>query len=273
MRFDAYCATIRDIEYQRVVHELAEHTGGYISKGPTLRRYGETMQIDIKGTSAGWVGFDSGNGVVFAEGKGIHTPRWAKVIRTLYPGHTVPRADVCEDYDEPGAFDQLRLLVQRTKGPKVYSGYNKKPDNPELGTTWEAGIRGAPAYLRLYEKGKQPQHVNDGRPDWARLETEFRPHLAAHKQLAARIEPLQFWGLTGWTAKVANALTSCPVARFEQPIREYSQDKTRLYLARAFRRFFEEDLADGVDTIREFQSIWHEDDIAKESAARHRSRH
>lgn len=275
MRFDAYSATIRDRELRYVVDAISDSVGGVVEEGPRLRRYGETVQISVDGDSVGWVGFDQGNGFVFAEGKGIHSPRWAKSIRMLFPGHTVARADVSEDYDEEGAFDRLRDLVSRAKGPRVYSGYNKKPDDPSLGTTWEVSKRGSPAYLRLYEKGKQPENLHLSRPNWARLEGEFRPHIALHKQLASQMEPIHFWGLTAWSSRVGQAVTTCPITRFEAPIRRYSHDKTTLYLARTFRRYFEEQFADGIDVMRTFQEVWKLDDQAsqgfKDFGNRHRS--
>lgn len=272
MRFDAYSATIRNREIRYVVDALAQSIGGCVEEGPRLRRYGETVRISLEGDSVGWVGLDQGNGTVFVEGKGVHSPRWAKSIRTLFPEHTVARADVAEDYDEEGAFDRLRHVVTVAKGPRVYSGYNKKPDDPSLGTTWEVSKRGSPAYLRLYEKGKQPQNVSLGRPNWVRVEGEFRPHLAMHKQLAARMEPLHFWGLTAWSSRVAEAVTTCPITRFEAPIRRYSNDKTTLYLARTFRRYFEEQLGCGIDVMRTFQEIWKEDDKAEKGFQDSRSR-
>jgi hypothetical protein len=100
----------------------------------------------------------------------------------------------------------------------------------------------------------------EAKPDWVRLEGEFRPHTALHKVAAARLSPMEFWGLTAWSKRVGEAVTQCQIERLEEMERKYSHDKTTLYLARTFRRFWEEQLADGVDVIRTFQDIWHQDD-------------
>jgi hypothetical protein len=260
MRFDAYSASIRDVDFKQVYGTLSDQMGGILTKGPALRRFGSTVQIDVEGHTAGWVGFDGGNGLVYLEGKGQTTPQWAQAIRDLWPDHGCPRADVCTDYNEPGAFDALMGLVRDVKGPRVWGGFVALPDDPTEGKTWAAGKRGAPAYLRLYEKGKQPDHLMDGKPDWVRLEGEFRPHTALHKVAAARLSPMEFWGLTAWSKRVGEAVTQCQIERLEEIERKYSHDKTTLYLARTFRRFWEEQLADGVDVIRTFQDIWREDD-------------
>lgn len=264
MRFDAYAGSIRQVEFKRVIDEVSAHTGYYPCQGPRLKRFGETINLDAGGRTALMLGWDSGNGLVYFEGKGETTPRVAKVIRTLYPLiHTVARADVCEDYDEPGVFTKLQDLIRLHKGSRTKSGYVALPDDPNEGKTWAVGKRGTVAYMRVYEKGKQPEHVMDCRPDWTRVEGEFRPQYAKEKLAATIMEPLEFFGFAGWTRRVAEALTNCPVNRFEADIQERSHDKTRLYLARTFRRFFETDLEDGVDTIKEFQEQWRRDDEAK----------
>lgn len=264
MRFDAYAGSIRQVEFQRVIDDLSSHTGYYPCQGPRLKRFGETINLDTNGRTALMLGWDSGNGLVYFEGKGETSPRVAKAIRALYPdSHSVARADVCEDYDEEGVFDVLQSLIRTHKGARTKAGYVALPDDPTEGKTWAVGRRGTVAYMRVYEKGKQPEHVMDCRPNWTRVEGEFRPQYAKEKLAATRMQPLEFFGLAGWTRRVAEALTNCPVQRFEADIQERSHEKTRLYLARTFRRFFEADLADGIDTMRSIRQIWEEDDAAK----------
>lgn len=262
MRFDAYAASIRDLEFPSVVDTLAASLRAIPNQGKPLRRYGEVVRLDKGGQMVGWVGWDQGNGMVFVEGKGEHSPAWVKAIRTHFPHHTVARADVCEDYNDPRAFTQLQRLVKRAKGDKVWSGYVALPDDASEGRTWAAGKRGngSPAYVRIYEAGKHPDRVHLAMPDLVRFEAEFHPRYSQDKRRAAQLAPLEFFGLSGWTQRVGEALTGCPIERFEAPIREYTEEKTTLYIARTFRRHLEVMLSDGIDLGATFRDIWAEDD-------------
>ncbi len=256
MRFDAYAASVRDVEFPRVVDTLAASLGAMPYAGKPMRRYGQVVRLDKDGTLAGWVGWDTANGMVFLEGKGQHTPAWVKSTRAHFPHHTVARADVCEDYNDPQAFGQLIGTIKKAKGPKVWSGFVALPDDESEGRTWAAGKRGngSPAYIRVYEAGKHPDRVHLAMPDLVRFEAEFHPHYAADKAKAATLQPIEFFGLSAWTQRVGEAVTQCPIERFEAPIRQFTHDKTTLYLARTFARFWETSMADGIDwyaTVRE----------------------
>ena len=167
MRFDAYTATIREAELSHVVHTLENLLEGIACKGRPMRRYATTVSIDVGNRSAAWVGLDSASGAVYVEGKGETSPDLARIIRTHFPDHSCPRADVCEDYDEPGAFEALQSVVRQHKGPRVKGGYVALPDELEDGRTWSAGVRGGVGYIRVYEAGKHPERVHLGRPHWA----------------------------------------------------------------------------------------------------------
>ncbi|KPA15088.1 Replication Protein, partial [Candidatus Magnetomorum sp. HK-1] len=103
--------------------------------------------------------------IVYIDAKGETTPKVVEAIRREFPGHSAPRLDVCEDYDEPGAFERLQAIVRACKGPKVKGGYIALPDDSKDGRTWAAGTRGGVGYLRVYEAGKHPDRVHLGRPN------------------------------------------------------------------------------------------------------------
>ena len=90
-----------------------------------MRRYAQTYNVDVMGRTAAWVGLDSGSGAIYVEGKGDTSPALAKALRLHFPGHSVPRLDVAEDYDEEGAFDQLLRVSRLAKGDRVKSGYGR----------------------------------------------------------------------------------------------------------------------------------------------------
>ena len=260
MRFDAYAASIRDQDLGYVAHCLADNLGGIICKSRQMRRYGEVWDIDMGPRNAAWIGRDQTSGLLYVEGKGESSPQLARTIRVHFPDHTVPRFDVCEDYDEPGAFDALQATVRSHKGPKVKAGYVALPDDIADGKTWSCGVRGGVSYLRIYEKGKQPEYVSEGRPDWARFELECRPHYARDKAAAARMSPVEAFGFSAWSQRVGEAVLQVPIPRFTPEIRAYSYDKTTRYIAKTFRRHFEEMISNGEDVTRTLQGVWEEED-------------
>lgn len=271
MRFDGYCGTIREVEFDHVGQALGASLGGTVERGQPRRRYGEVLDVRVAGRLAVWAGWDKGNGTVYFEGKGETSPDLARAVRTHFPGHSVARADVCEDYEAEGAFERLVGVVRGSKGPRVDGGYVRLPDDEGKGRTWAAGVRGGVGYVRVYEAGLMADRAHLCRPRWVRSELEARPHYAAHKAAAASLEPLHFWGLAAWTARVGQALSQVEVPRVAVESRDYSHDRTALYLARTFRRFWSgalEDFGSWECVGREFEQIWREDDEAVEAMKR-----
>lgn len=261
MKFDGYGATIEEFSSVfSVVDCIAEALETNPEKGPSIRRFGQTTAFNVGPRMAAWMGIDPTSGAIYIEGKGETTPALVEAIRTSFPSHGAPRLDVCDDYDEPGAFGRLVALVRSAKGSRVKSGYVALPDDVEDGCTWAAGRRGGVGYIRVYEAGKHPDRVHLGRPHWVRSELEARPHYARDKRAAARMSPVEVWGLCAWTHSVGERLMGCQINRFEPEARRYSADKTTLYIARTFRRHLEEMQRNGEDVMRTFRSIWEDDD-------------
>lgn len=263
MKFDAYGATIRDHQLGHVAERLAVSIGGIVAMGKPMRRYQSTLSIDAGPRMAAWLGQEPHTGLIYVEGKGETTPLLVQCIREHFPEHSAPRIDVAEDYDDAGAFEALQSLIRRYKGDRVKGGYVALPDDVQDGKTWAAGTRGGVGYMRLYEAGKHPDRVHMGRPDWVRAELECRPHYARDKAAAAKMSPLEVWGMTSWTHKVGEALTQCPIVRFEPEIRRYSHDKTTRYIALTFRRHLEEMLLNGEHLEATIKDVWREEDESK----------
>lgn len=274
MNFDAYAGTIRDARLEDVAHVLEWSMKGIVNRGPRMRRYGETLAVDVGGRTAVWVGRDQASDAIYFEGKGETTPSLVRSLRKHFVGHTVSRGDVCEDYDAEGAHASLIGFVRRHKGPKVKGGYVALPDNPEDGSTWGAGARGGVSYVRVYEAGKHPDRLHLARPNWARLELESRPHYAKDKLAAASMSPTEFFGFSAWTHRLGEALCQIEIPRYEQPAREWNFDKTTTYLARTFKRHWEEMLSDFGDWQcigRELEAVWKADEEAAAALARRSS--
>jgi hypothetical protein len=263
VKFDGYGASFQDATAPQVAHYLADALEGIPTRGPSMRRYGPTLAVEVGGRMAAWVGTAT-DGMIYVEGKGETSPALVEAIRKRFPAHGAPRVDVAQDRGGEGAFGTLQALIRARKGVKVKAGYIALPDDEDAGKTWVAGVRGGAAYVRLYEWGKHPDRVHLARPDVVRVELEARPHYARDKQAAARMSPAEVWGLTAWTHRVAEALVECPIPRYEAEVRRYTFHKTTLYLARTFRRHLEQMREDGEDFMRTCEAIWAEDDAASE---------
>jgi hypothetical protein len=270
MKFDAYGATIRgDQGLADVARSISEPLDWFIGKGKPMRRYGELLEIHAGNRMAAWIGQEAATGNIYIEGKGDTTPALVKALRDHFPMHTAARLDVAEDYDEQGAFDALQGLIRSHKGPRVKGEYVRLPDDDQDGKTWAAGVRGGVGYLRLYEKGKQPENVCHGRPNWIRAELECRPHYARDKAAAAKMSPLQVWGMSAWTQRVGEVLTQCPISRFEPEVREYSHGKTMRYVFNNYRRMFQEMLDNGEHVESTMRAIWEEEDSYMHKRKKH----
>lgn len=263
MRFDAYAGTIKgDRPFHEVAQVLAYDLDGVVVRGKPVKRFGEVLRVERAGHCAVWVGKDHGNGTVYFEGKGDSSSDLVSAVRSRFD-HGVSRADICDDYDDPIAFERIQAIVRKYKGPRVVGAYEKLPDDPTMGRTWVAGVRGNPAYVRVYEAGKMKEREHFNRPHWVRAELECRPHYAADKLAAASMSPIQFWGMSPWTQRVAEVLHEVDVPRYEVEYRPPTHDKTRVYLATTFRRFWESCLEDGQDgncILADFKEIWREND-------------
>lgn len=260
MRFDAYCASVKNVELSRVVDTLCGSLGAVQDIARPRQRFSTVVDLMAGGHMAAWVGQSSDTGLIYIEGKGETSPRLAQTIRANFPDHSVPRADVCDDYNEPGVFDRLRSIILANKGAQTKSGYIALPDDVTDGKTWAVGKRGAVAYTRLYEAGKHPDRVHLNMPDLTRFEGEFRPHYAKDKLTASRMKPIEFFGFSKWTHNVFLALSGIDVQRVEVEKHTYSQDKTTRYIANTFRRHWEELLADGMHLEATLRQVWAEED-------------
>lgn len=238
---------------------------GGIERGRPRRRYGDVWDVKCGAELVGWVGQDHDLGAAYFEFKGSTTPETSGAIRKHWPdSHTVSRLDSCEDYDAPDAFRQLVRLFDDAKDPRVQSKAIT-PRDGDRGETIYWGSGQSRVMVRAYEAGKMKERLHFNRPNWARAEAQVRPGKANEKALASRITPLAAWGFAAWTQRAAQQLSDSEVPRFAPTSSPPTFDRTTLYVARAFRRHFEQmrlDLGDWVCIGREFEAIWSEDDAS-----------
>lgn len=265
MKFDAYAGSVPGTVSRDVAALLAADLSARAEPGKQRGRYTDVFDLADGHEPVAWVGIDRASEAVYFEGKGVRTPDLVQAVRERWgTRHRVTRADACEDFEAPAAFGDLLGLLDAHRHRRVRS-HLIQPRDRDTGSSVTFGTRGGRSFVRLYEAGKMADRVHFGRPDWVRLELEYRPHRPAEKEGAARITPLEVWGVTEWTRTVAEKLADQAVPRIDFDVKPPSFDTTTLYLARTFRRHWHELLTDlGSFTCigKEFEEIWRLDDEA-----------
>lgn len=267
MRFDAYAGNVSGSTAEEVATMVAWSLKGRIERARPRGRYSDVFEVLDGPEGVGWVGHDAYLDTAYFEFKGQRTPDTSAAIRKHWSSkHTVSRVDSCEDYDEEGALGRLVALVDRLKDPRVKAKAIVPRGLSDDGATYYWGSSTSRVIVRVYEAGKMKERRHFNRPGWVRAEAQVRPGKALEKQAAAQITPLDAWGFSGWSRRVAEVLSSCDVQRFAPECEPPSFDTTTLYLARAFRRHWQEMLADfgSWECIgRELQAVWSADDEAE----------
>ncbi len=268
MKWDAYAGNISGSKPADVAELLAFGVQGGLSRGRPRGRYSDVWDVKDAGTSVGWVAHDSQLDTAYFEVKGARTPDAVSTIRRHWSeSHTVSRCDACEDYSEPGSFDSLVALLDAHKDPRVKS-LEIRPREGDLGRTINFGSPVSRIYVRCYEAGKMRERLHFMKPDWARVEAQVRPGKAIEKAIAARISPLEAWGFGGWTQRAAEALAQVEVQRFAPDTTPPTFERSTLYVARAFRRHWEEMLLDfgsWREVGAEIEAVWKADDEASDA--------
>lgn len=240
-----------------------------VERGRPRGRYHDVFEVKAGHDLVGWVAHDAQIDTAYFECKGATTPQCVGAIRKHWAdAHTVSRLDSCEDFNEEGCYGRLVRLVDASADPRVKSD-EIRPRNGDRGITTYWGSPTSRVMVRCYEAGKMKERLHLAKPHWVRVEAQVRPGKAAEKAAAARVSPVDAWGWSRWSHRCASALTEVEVQRFCAPAEAAQFDKTTLYLARAFRRHFEELLAERGDWTcvgRELESVWAQDDDAKASA-------
>lgn len=264
MRFDAYAGNVQGSKPEEVATMCAWSVGGVIERGRPRGRYHDVFEVKDGGQPVGWVAHDGHLDTAYFEFKGERTPDTAGAIRKHWSeAHWVSRLDACEDYNDRRAYDRLLAVMDRASDPRVKSREIRPRRGEEAGRTAYWGSPTSQVMVRVYEAGKMRERLHYGKPDWVRAEAQVRPAKSVLKRAAATVAPLDVWGFSAWSARAAEELGQVDVQRFVAPATVGTFDRTTLYLARAFRRHWEEALEDfgSWECIgREFQAVWKADD-------------
>ena len=211
-RFDWYQATV-----PAPVQDVLAALPGVVDDGDWERMrkaphgygFGSTL-VDHDGPVARvWWGGTHEHPHVVASGE--FAPRVADLLRAEWPAHRVSRADVCEDYAEPGSYDRLQdlaLSVARDKGVRVGTAGDHLLT--KQGRTLYLGAPTSHTRLRIYDKAAelrakfhgQPQKLEAIPEELARFEVQVRPQTPQAKQAAAKADPVSLMGSAAWTRQL-----------------------------------------------------------------------
>ena len=167
---------------------------------------------------------------------GEMAPWVAAALREHWPGHTVSRADVCEDYAEPGAYERMQgLALEVARDKRVKVGTAGDHLLTHRGRTLYLGARSSHTRLRLYDKAdelreqfaRDPVRLSEVPVELARLEVQVRPHTPEAKAAAAKVEPMALMGSAAWTRELMRLVAGLELEPFEagRPWRQADDDR------------------------------------------------
>jgi len=212
--FDYYQASV-NASPEHVLGALLEHypyasvdseraTNGY-------ERASVIHRGDIKLCRVQWGGNTGGNTQI--RGTGEHAPACADAIRSIWPEHRLQRADVAEDYSEPGVWETMSeygLYLAEQFALKIdQRGDWNRNDVMSKGRTLYVGSRQSLAFLRIYEKGKERAVRSGGDitdPNHVRAEAEIKPQNKVQGFRLATFQPRDFWRCSPWLNQYSTIL-------------------------------------------------------------------
>lgn len=214
-RFDWYQGTIKEHPHQ-VLDALMTLPGAYdreAGRGKMNYQASVTIRTADHDVLATILHGGNGDGCHFI-GTSENAEPVADTVRKWWPAHSVSRLDSADDLgiDFVGAHARLQAIGSEcgVKGRSVI------PDDPEDGATYYLGADSSAVRHRLYEKSKQLAKQCgswDGiTPGIVRAEVQLRP-VREGKQAAAAWSPMQVWGASHWTRRIADELLSQDVPR------------------------------------------------------------
>lgn len=137
------------------------------------------------------------------QSKGGQAVEVAKRVRIVFPDHAVSRADVRQDYQFFGAWDEITskaFRIAEEHGLRVteIKGHGH-------GDTLYMGSRKSVSHVRIYQKAKEMMGP-DADPDHVRVELELKPGNSMAKRMLATMKPAECWGASDWTRELHEVL-------------------------------------------------------------------
>lgn len=225
MQFDWYQATIPGGSPRALVDGLMGlEPGAVLVEGRGRYGYQVTASVVLTGgEKLAEVWYGGPNGAPHVASTSAAAQVVAPWLREQFPDHAVTRADVCEDFQRPGVFEDLAAKlfgIADERGIKVqhFGDWYRAQD----GRTLKLGGRTSGVIARLYEKGIELRSrvpdlyqgaMREVFPDdLVRLELQVRPRDQA-RQRAAVMQPAEFWGFGAWAAALWEQVAGEPVRR------------------------------------------------------------
>lgn len=130
----------------------------------------------------------------FVFSSGIHADQFSRVVRHAFPEHMLVRVDIAMDFEQSGAY--LSLFEQGIKAAESVSvstrfvgpALSERAADCAAGRTLYLGSRSSVGMMRIYEKGKKDC---PDRPDWVRVEFEFKPKNSEARYHYASASPIE----------------------------------------------------------------------------------
>lgn len=242
MRFDWYQPTVAENPV-RIVDELSRRLapGGKVEEGRGRHNYWQSFTIcDRAGDRVAMILCGGPNGDPNITASGPACDAFVPLVRELWPDHRVTRADVAEDMQGEGVYEALETVCRATAAGHGVKGLAFVPDDPADGRTYTMGSRASDVTARLYDKSAElrrrlpPERHSEVPDNVARLEVAVRPR-KVWRELASKMRPEQFWGMSGWTAALAADALSLQVERITmQAGRETDHERSVRFLLRQY---------------------------------------
>ena len=209
--FDWYGATIRGVSADEFLNYSRQFLIGDIRPSkPVNPSYQSAFEMCLGERVIYRCSFGGSHDSIYVLSTSDNSPQVSEFLRHEYPGHSVSRLDVANDYDEEAVFDslcQMGFYLAEKYGLKI----NQIGDwhTGKSGRTLCIGSRKSVAYLRIYEKGKEQRSKGidpDASLDWVRMELEVKPANKYSKVKASTMQPLEFFSISQWTREIADLL-------------------------------------------------------------------
>lgn len=119
----------------------------------------------------------------------------ARIMRAHYVTHKVSRIDSCMDFEEENLFNTMAKEMMdfaNAKKPQPLKISMAGDWSNGKGRTLYIGSRQSQIFIRLYEKGYETSSklgIEVERPDWVRLEVEYKPQKEKPRRFAQSFKP------------------------------------------------------------------------------------
>lgn len=222
-RFDWYSATFEDLDDGRIPAALALALGASVSRGTGKLGYAQCATIEHEDQTLARVYSGSARpGEVHIEISGDSCDRVVPLVRRMWPGHRVSRADSAMDFAADFAALDHRALAFAVENKLQY----RLVTDSEGGATRYIGSPKSNVSVRVYKKSEQMRKVfpdaADSVPDGiVRAEIQARPN-SKNKAVVAIMTPDALWGLGKWTQDFAATFLDIEAERVEAHFRRPS---------------------------------------------------